>query len=330
MTREAEENDRKTDEKMDLLHRALKTGGGTLSPVKKASRPVEQAYEEIEQVSMHSSEGSDLLDGSPSARYESQRTKSKRSPSPSSPRSTSPRKSTLKPKENTIEYNSVRDLKRNPIMDMEEEEDASMTDDQEDTEDTDEDEEDDNLIDDQAEEDNEGEESEPPSSEGDGETLGSEDTEETASEDIGAVQEDSDDDLVPPKKSEPKASTAKSAKSNKRIVLSSEDESSELERDLYHDQSGGAKKDPRKGTKAKSMRISESTATGATNSVIDLEDSDNSLPPKSMSRAKASKGQQAMTSKMATTSKRKKDTVTAEEMEALTKRVERRLSIYRK
>ncbi|CCA72134.1 related to Kinesin-like protein KIF23 [Serendipita indica DSM 11827] len=52
MTREAEENDRKTDEKMDLLHRALKTGGGTLSPVKKASRPVEQAYEETEQCTL--------------------------------------------------------------------------------------------------------------------------------------------------------------------------------------------------------------------------------------------------------------------------------------
>lgn len=30
-----EENDRKTDEKMDLLHRAMKTGG-TISPVKKS------------------------------------------------------------------------------------------------------------------------------------------------------------------------------------------------------------------------------------------------------------------------------------------------------
>jgi kinesin family member 20 len=45
ISRENEENDRKTDEKMDLLHRALKTGG-TISPVKKNSRITEETMVE--------------------------------------------------------------------------------------------------------------------------------------------------------------------------------------------------------------------------------------------------------------------------------------------
>jgi uncharacterized protein YwqG len=45
ISRENEENDRKTDEKMDLLHRALKTGG-TISPVKKKSRITEETMVE--------------------------------------------------------------------------------------------------------------------------------------------------------------------------------------------------------------------------------------------------------------------------------------------
>jgi len=50
INRENEENDRKTDEKMDLLHRALKAGG-TISPVKKSRKTEETMVEDDVMVS---------------------------------------------------------------------------------------------------------------------------------------------------------------------------------------------------------------------------------------------------------------------------------------
>lgn len=228
ISRENEENDRKMDEKMDLLHRAMKTGG-TISPVKK-SRVTEETMVE-DNVPMSSPDEADILEASPS-------TRKSQLPSSTTPRrviASSPRKPTRaasievpdSEEEPVVPY--VPDLKKNPIMDMEDEDDAAMTDE----------------TSPEGSEAEEGEEISPEaSSEGDGETIHSEDEEED-SDDILALDESEDDEeedededpptkyvfepLHPPKGGKPAPSKAKGKV--QEVIELSDDESLAVDED---------------------------------------------------------------------------------------------------
>ncbi|KAG8833295.1 hypothetical protein FRC18_003879 [Serendipita sp. 400] len=253
IAREVEENDRKTDEKMDMLHRALKMGGGTISPTKKKSRRMtEETFSDGDHQQMpidSSVDEIDILDGSPSARYTQSQSQPQAPKSPNkaavhSPRKQQPRAS-IEVSDREVIKSGTRDLKRNPIMDMDEEEDAVGTDEDEDSEESEEEEEETDpnpyrhrYFDSEAEESDGEEEEELASSEGEGETLGSEDDETIDSDDIEAVPETDEEEedeatkvayrieplVLPPKggKSKAKPSTAKSKRST--IVLDSSEE----------------------------------------------------------------------------------------------------------
>ncbi|KAG8787929.1 hypothetical protein FRC16_001489 [Serendipita sp. 398] len=256
IAREVEENDRKTDEKMDMLHRALKMGGGTISPTKKKSRRMtEEAFSDGDhQMPIDSSiDEIDILDESPSARYTQSQSQPQSQPqAPKSPNKAavhSPRKqqprASIEVSDREVIKSGTRDLKRNPIMDMDEEEDAVGTDEDEDSEESEEEEDETDpnpyrhrYFDSEAEESDGEEEEELASSEGEGETLGSEDDETIDSDDIEAVPETDEEEedeatkvayrieplVLPPKggKSKAKPSTAKSKRST--IVLDSSEE----------------------------------------------------------------------------------------------------------